>query len=578
MDAGSRVQDDPIRNPERLAALQRLALLDTPVEPAFDRLTRLASTVLTTPVALVALVAADRQFFKSCIGLPEPWASRRETSLSHSFCQHTVVSGEPLIIPDARQHPLVRDNPAISDLGVVAYAGIPLITADGYVLGSFCVIDRQARTWTAREIAILKDLADGVMTEIELRDTARSLERERGELERRVHARTAALNAANQRLRNELAARQRAEAALRASEMHFRSLFETSTIGLYRTTPDGRILVANPVLAQSLGYASVEELLARNLKTAAYAPGYTRRQFREQIERDGTITGLEAAWTTKDGARMYVRESAKVVRDADGEVLYYEGTVEDITEYKRAEDALHQARIAALHLEELDRLRTTFVTSISHDLRTPLTAARAALILLDASATDRLRPDEQGLVDNAQRNIEHLRRLIDDLLVHNQLQAGSLQLQREPTDLRMVVTDLLLRQKGQSLALDFAESLPACVDVHRLRQAVVNVIAHAHEHTPPATRITIRGWIVDNDVVVSVHDTGPGIPAEELETIFQRFYQLNLSDGGSGLGLAIARAIVELHDGRMWAESQVHEGTTFYLAVPRAVNGSSICH
>lgn len=97
MNPGSYGQDDPIGNTERLAALQRLALLDTPVEPAFDRLTRLAAAVLNTPVALVALVAADRQFFKSCIGLPEFWASRRETPLSHSFCQHTVVSGAPLI-------------------------------------------------------------------------------------------------------------------------------------------------------------------------------------------------------------------------------------------------------------------------------------------------------------------------------------------------------------------------------------------------------------------------------------------------------------------------------------------------
>ena len=120
--------------PDRLAALRRSALLDTPAEAAFDRLTRLASTILQAPVALVALLDADRQFFKSCIGLPEPWASRRETPLSHSFCQHAVATGEPLVIEDARQHPLMRENLAIPDLGVVAYAGIPLITAEGHVL------------------------------------------------------------------------------------------------------------------------------------------------------------------------------------------------------------------------------------------------------------------------------------------------------------------------------------------------------------------------------------------------------------------------------------------------------------
>src|SRR5918997_5158566 len=117
-----------LQNPARLQAVHRTGLLDTPVEHAFDRLTRLATTVLQVPVALVSLVDHDRQFFKSCIGLPEPWASRRETPLSHSFCQHAVASRQPLIIDDARQHPLVRENLAIPDLGVIAYAGIPLVT------------------------------------------------------------------------------------------------------------------------------------------------------------------------------------------------------------------------------------------------------------------------------------------------------------------------------------------------------------------------------------------------------------------------------------------------------------------
>ena len=158
-----------VRDPDRLAALRSLRLLDTPAEPAFDRLTRLAATILRVPVALVSLVDEERQFFTSCIGLPEPWATTRQTPLSHSFCQHTVATAQPLIIEDARDHPLVRDNLAIPDLNVVAYAGIPLITDDGFVLGSFCVIDTQPRVWAAEELAILRDLAASVMTEISLR-------------------------------------------------------------------------------------------------------------------------------------------------------------------------------------------------------------------------------------------------------------------------------------------------------------------------------------------------------------------------------------------------------------------------
>ncbi len=155
---------------DRIAALQRLRLFDHPVDPAFDRFTRLTTQMLHAPIALVTLIDRDRQFFLSQIGLPEPWASQRQTPLSHSFCQHVVRLNQPLIITDAREHPLVQANPAIVDWQVIAYAGIPLLTSDGVAVGALGVIDHEPRTWTADEIAILTDLAASVMTEIELID------------------------------------------------------------------------------------------------------------------------------------------------------------------------------------------------------------------------------------------------------------------------------------------------------------------------------------------------------------------------------------------------------------------------
>src|SRR3954471_18362231 len=163
-------------DPVRMAALRATALLDSEPEEAFDRLTRVATRVLRVPVALVPLVDEDRQFFKSCIGLPEPWSSRRGTPLSHSFCQHAVASAEPLVIEDAREHPLVHDNLAIRDLDVIAYAGFPLATSDGAVLGTFCAIDSQPRAWSAAEVGFVREMAASTMTEIELRTTVRELE------------------------------------------------------------------------------------------------------------------------------------------------------------------------------------------------------------------------------------------------------------------------------------------------------------------------------------------------------------------------------------------------------------------
>lgn len=175
-----------VRNVNRLAAVQRVGLLDTPPEDTFDRLTNLARRILKVPVAYVSLVDKDRQFFKSCVGLPEPWAARRETPLSHSFCKHVVASGTPLVVDDARRHPALAGNPAIQDLKIAAYAGIPLQTSDGHTIGSFCAVDTQARTWTFDDIEILKDLAAIVMGDIELRWLARQSDAARAAADSRV--------------------------------------------------------------------------------------------------------------------------------------------------------------------------------------------------------------------------------------------------------------------------------------------------------------------------------------------------------------------------------------------------------
>jgi GAF domain-containing protein len=128
-------------NTERLKILRDLALIDSPAETVYDRITQLASKAVGSPVSLVSMVGSDYQFFKSFVGLPEPWASDRSTPLSHSFCQHVVATNEPLIVSDARNVDFLKDNLAIPDLNVIGYLGIPLTLQSGQRLGSFCVID-----------------------------------------------------------------------------------------------------------------------------------------------------------------------------------------------------------------------------------------------------------------------------------------------------------------------------------------------------------------------------------------------------------------------------------------------------
>jgi serine phosphatase RsbU (regulator of sigma subunit) len=159
-------------SPEESSASSPLpagTLLPAASDEAFERFVRLVRHQLSVPVALVTLVSAVEQVFPGAAGLPEPYQSERRTPLSHSFCQHVVASSEPLVVEDARRHPLVRHNLAVPDLHVVAYAGMPLVDADGRVIGSLCAIDSQPRRWTDTDLAVLTDLAGACSSELQLR-------------------------------------------------------------------------------------------------------------------------------------------------------------------------------------------------------------------------------------------------------------------------------------------------------------------------------------------------------------------------------------------------------------------------
>jgi signal transduction histidine kinase len=236
-----------------------------------------------------------------------------------------------------------------------------------------------------------------------------------------------------------------------------------------------------------------------------------------------------------------------------------------VAEASRAEAARHA---------ELNRVTGIFISSISHDLRTPLTALGAGLGMLEMSVGERLQPEEERLLATARRNSERLNLLIDDLLAYNQLEAGAMQLTSARLDLREVALGAvstirpLLDEKRQSVQVDMPAPLSYDGDARRLEQVLVNLIANAHEHAPAGTSIAITGQVQPHELIIEVFDDGPGIPAEERERIFERFHWLAPTRRGSGLGLAIAKSIVQLHGGRIWAESESETGVRFSLALP----------
>ena len=190
-----------LQNEERLEALRQTSLLDSPPEEAFDRLTRLATAVLHVPVAVISLLDRDRQFIKSASGLSGPLDALRKTPLEHSFCKHPVGSGEPLVVPDNRRDPVVGNYTTVTDLGLMSYAGIPLVTSDGHALGTFCVLDERPHDWTDDEVEILRVLASSAMSEIELRRLVLELKALTTNLQEAVESRTCELRAAEERQR-----------------------------------------------------------------------------------------------------------------------------------------------------------------------------------------------------------------------------------------------------------------------------------------------------------------------------------------------------------------------------------------
>ena len=155
----TQAPDSELGRADRLSALERAKLLDSPPEEPFDRLAHFTGQLLDVPVVLMSIVDRQRQFFKAQVGLPEPLSTTRQTPITHSFCQWVVTGDEPLVVEDARRDSLLAASPATIEMGVVAYAGVPIRVDPDETIGSFCAVDMKPRRWDARELKALADVA-----------------------------------------------------------------------------------------------------------------------------------------------------------------------------------------------------------------------------------------------------------------------------------------------------------------------------------------------------------------------------------------------------------------------------------
>jgi Amt family ammonium transporter len=425
----------------------------------------------------------------------------------------------------------------------------------------------------------LIELLSDMQTHRELGDFSRSVPVEPNTEVGRI---AAEYNRVLARVNGEIRDREQAEAK-------WRGIFENAVEGIFQTTPDGQYISANPALARIYGYRSLEDLRdgVRDIAAQLYVVPNRRREFQEALDAADIVTSFESQVRRSDGEIIWISENARAHRDASGAILYYEGTVEDITERKRAERLTSEKERA----EAANRAKSQFLAHMSHEIRTPLNGVIGMLDLLSTTNQD---AQQQRYTELAKLSAEILLNLINHILDFSKIEAGKLELERVQFNLHDVLESApemfahRAHEKGVELHCHVRPGVPSQVlgDPERFRQVLVNLTGNAVKFTERGEVnivASLEASSPDDEVVhvrFSVRDTGVGIPGQRREKLFQSFSQVDASTtrkfGGTGLGLAICKQLVELMGGTIGVDSVEGQGSDFWFTLPLAVaNGKS---
>jgi signal transduction histidine kinase len=555
---------------ERLAALQAYEVLDTPPELAFDRLTQVAQYVTGVPTVLVSLVDANRQWFKSRVGLDAP-----QTPRDISFCGHTVFQRVPLIVTDATADPRFADNPLVTGQpGIRYYVGVPLITPEGMAIGTLCAIDYTPRAAPdERQLDILCKLADEVMAALELRRHAR---------EQNHHAR---LSTAQRQM---AAASNEAPSLAEAFKVVLAALCEYSGFKLGHSfvqerehgdqlMPAGE-WVAHPDLAQAASWFNAPIRHSQTLdplveKAMALQAPVLSTDLAQELSTRATL------------ARKAGMSSALILPVlAKGRILgliecYGQGPMSAPTELLALADYAAAQLGCLVERQRLVQLKDEFVHTVSHELRTPLTAISGTLELLEGGQGGPLEPRARKMVNIAWRNSLRLTRLVTDILDIGKIEAGQMPFDkvRQPLapllERAVAETEDLAAKAGIQITTEAADNeAQALVDGDRILQVLANLLSNAVKFSPPGLPVTVSLKRHRQGLRISVADRGPGIPDHFKSRMFEKFAQVSTPNGrahpGTGLGLAITRHIVCQHGGKISYETNVDAGTTFHVDLP----------
>ena len=365
----------------------------------------------------------------------------------------------------------------------------------------------------------------------------------------------------------------KSESALKESEDLYKSIYYNMSIGLYRTTPDGQILMANPALLKKLGFDSFEELAKYNIKDGDFQKNYNRQDFIDKIKKEGTIQGYETTWNKKDGSIIHIRESSRIVKDDKGNILYYEGTIEDITELKLAEEHM----IKTQKLESVGLL----AGGIAHDFNNLLTGILGN-IALAKSEVDTVH-EAFVCLNEAEIATLHAKDLTNQLLTFSS-GGKPILVSTHIRDLIVRSTNMIIKNGNIQPIYKIDDDLkPAEIDKAQFRQVLYNIVINAEQSMPNGGVIKVHAdncCLSDDQIPnlkagdylkITFTDEGVGIPPNILPKVFDPYYTTKQS--GSGLGLATVFSIIRKHQGYVTIDSILGEGTTvtFYLPASKSL-------
>ena len=531
----------PNNEASRLAALHRYGVLDTVQEQAFDDITALASNICGTPIALITFVDADRLWIKSGIGV-----GTSETARNIAFCSHAIqVPDQVFVVNDTLDDVRFRDNPLVTgDPSIRFYAGAPIMTADGYALGSVCALDSQPRqlsTMQINSLSALSRLVSGML-----------------EHSRFTQAQAAqAIDTNRQQMENLL--------TLAMDGIDLKAFIDCNYT--YKYLNQTYLDYWNKRADQAEGKSVAEVMGEENF--AKIKPLMARALAGENVSYFAHFD-----YPTKGSRHMQV--AYRPARNAEGDIIGAAIRVNDLQDLKDSEERL-KASVAML--EERSVAQQRFIHIISHDLREPVNTIVNFASLLASDHAAGLSESGQQFLRYVSNGGERMRELLDDLLNfvridHAHLELRTVDLDRVMQGVREDLADAIAR----SGAVVEWEGLPEISGERSMirilmQNLVANAVKFARKGVPPAVRISAHAseqwW------EICVHDNGIGIPEKKREKIFDLFGRLHSRKDfdGTGLGLATCRKIAELHHGRIRVSAQPDHGSCFHILLPRRSPG-----